>query len=93
LAKDSCGGMRPDQLWPLQAGAPYRTRPRREIVDLGINPSEAEPFWSAFSAGPSQAQPQGRQGGDLLRPPTNACALRSPGAWRQLATLSRALDA
>ena len=43
------------------------TEGRREIVGLGLGPSEAEPFWSSFSEGPGQARSQGRQAGDLRR--------------------------
>ena len=53
------------------------TEGRREIVGLGIGPSEAEPFWSGFPEEPGQARAQGRQAGDLGRP-RRACAWPSP---------------
>jgi Transposase, Mutator family len=67
------------------------TEGRREIVGLGLGPSEAEPFWS-FPQGPGQAWSQGCQAGDL------GCARRlasrhHPGARRHLATVPRSLDA
>ena len=69
-----------------------KTEGRREIVGLGIGPSEAEPFWSSFSEGPGQARSQGRQAGDL------GCSRRlaprdHPRARRDLAKVPRSLDA
>jgi hypothetical protein len=69
---------------------------RREIVGLGLGPSEAEPFWSVGSGaahpqGLGPARPQGRQAGDLGRARgAQACGRQGPG--RRLAALPRALD-
>jgi putative transposase len=64
------------------------TEGRREIVGLGLGPSEAEPFWSAFSQGPGQTWSQGRQAGDLRR--SRRLAPRDhPGARCDLATVPR----
>ena len=48
---------------------------RREIVGLGIGPSEAEPFWSSFLKGLVKRGLSGRQAGDLGRPRGPAAAI------------------
>jgi putative transposase len=67
------------------------TEGRREIIGIGIGPSEAEPFWSAFLEGPGQARPRRRQAGDLRR--ARGLAQRHyPRPRRHLAEVSGALD-
>jgi Transposase, Mutator family len=69
---------------------------RREIVGLGLGPSEAEPFWS-LSSGAAQpqglgpARPQRGEAGRLGRP-RRAQARHREGARRRLAALPRPLD-
>src|SRR3712207_5549442 len=69
---------------------------RREIVGLGLGPSEAEPFWSLSSGaaqpqGPAPARPQRRQAGHLGRP-RGPRARDRKSARRRVAALPRPLD-
>ena len=68
------------------------TEGRREIVGLGIGPSEAEPFWSAFLKGLVKRGLARRQAGDLrcARGPAQRDNSR---AWCDLAEVPGSLDA
>src|SRR5215469_8642483 len=68
------------------------TEGRREIIGLGLGPSEAEPFWSTFLKRPGQARPQGRQAGNL-RCPRWLAPCHHPRPRCGLAKVSGALDA
>jgi len=66
------------------------TEGRREIIGLGIAPSEAEPFWSGFLKGLVK---RGLKGVKLVISDVHDGLRRNhPRARRQLATVSRSLD-
>jgi transposase-like protein len=66
------------------------TEGRREIVGLGIGPSEAEPFWSGFL---KRLVKRGLKGVKLvISDAHDGLRRRHAGARRQLATLSGSLD-
>ena len=67
------------------------TEGRREIVGLGLGPSEAETVLVGLPQGLGQARPQGREAGDLRRP-RGAQARDRQGARRHLAAVPRPLD-